>query len=151
MEGAVPKREGGALPRPLAWMEKFVLKRMQLKQFCVDEPKIVHQNKVGQIKAVSPEQGCILLTYLSVFSSKFIQKFAQKGQYFTLIDQSVPLYNFYISFYLRTKQLWCEEWYFHIRLFSYIFINLGIVVISFFKFFNKLIIIVGLHTVCTGL
>ena len=50
VEGAVPKREGGALPRPLAWMEKFALKRMQLKQFCVDEPKSVHQNKVGQIK-----------------------------------------------------------------------------------------------------
>ena len=37
MEGAVPKQEGGALPRPLAWMEKFALKRMRLKQFCVDE------------------------------------------------------------------------------------------------------------------
>ena len=50
-------------------------------------------------------QGCILLTYLSVIFSKFIQKFAQKCQYFTLIDQSVPLYNFYITFYLRTNQL----------------------------------------------
>ena len=51
-------------------------------------------------------QGCIFLTCLSVISSKFIQKFAQKCQYFTLIDQSVPLYNFYITFYLRTNQLW---------------------------------------------
>ena len=51
-------------------------------------------------------QGCILLTSLSVISSKFIQKFAQKCQYFTLIDQSVPLDNFYITFYLRTNQLW---------------------------------------------
>ena len=42
-------------------------------------------------------QGCILLTYLSVISSKFIQKFAQKCQYFTLIDQSVPLYNFLLG------------------------------------------------------
>ena len=50
-------------------------------------------------------QGCILLTYLSVISSKFIQKFARKCQYFNLIDQSVPLYNFYITFYLRTNQL----------------------------------------------
>ena len=54
-------------------------------------------------------QGCILLTYLSVISSKFIQKFAQKCQYFTLIDQSVPLYNFYITFYLRTNQLCSHE------------------------------------------
>ena len=58
-------------------------------------------------------QGCILLTYLSVISSKFIQKVAQKCQYFTSIDQSVPLYNFYITFYLRTNQLcvgatWCH-------------------------------------------
>ena len=48
---------------------------------------------------------CILLTYLSVISSKVVQKFAQKCQYFTLIDQSVPLDNFYITFYLRTNQL----------------------------------------------
>ena len=53
-------------------------------------------------------QGCILLTYLSVISSKFIQKFAQKCQYFTLIDQSVPLDNFYITFYLRTNQRCCS-------------------------------------------
>ena len=51
-------------------------------------------------------QGCILLTSLSVISSKFIQKFAQKCQYFTLIDQSIPLDNFYITFYLRTNHLW---------------------------------------------
>ena len=50
-------------------------------------------------------QGCILLTYLSVTSSKVVQKFDQKCQYFTLIDQSVPLDNFYITFYLRTNQL----------------------------------------------
>ena len=55
------------------------------------------------------KQGCILLTYLSVISSKFIQKFAQKCQYFTLIDQNVPLYNFYITFYIRTNQLWFHE------------------------------------------
>ena len=55
--------------------------------------------------AIRRTQGCILLTYLSVISSKFIQKFAQKCQYFTLIDQSVPLYNFYITFYLRTNHL----------------------------------------------
>ena len=54
-------------------------------------------------------QGCILLTYVSVISFKFIQKFAQKCQYFTLIDQSVPLYNFYITFYLRTNQLWINR------------------------------------------
>ena len=59
--------------------------------------------------AIRRTQGCILLTYLSVISSKFIQKFAQKCQYFTLIDQSVPLYNFYITFYLRTNQHWV--WY----------------------------------------
>ena len=49
------------------------------------------------------EQGCILLTYLSVISSKFIQKFAQKCQYFTLIDQSVPPDNFYVTCLLREK------------------------------------------------
>ena len=58
-------------------------------------------------------QGCILLTYLSVISSKFIQKFTQKCQCFTLIDQSVPLdHNFYITFYLRTNQLWL--WKYHV-------------------------------------
>ena len=51
-------------------------------------------------------QGCILMTYLSVISSKVVQKFAQKCQYFTLIDQSVPLDNFYITFFLRTNPLW---------------------------------------------
>ena len=51
-------------------------------------------------------QGCILLTYLSVISSKYIHRFAQKYQYFNSIDQSVPLYNFYMTFYLRTNQLW---------------------------------------------
>ena len=57
---------------------------------------------------VDSKQGCILLTYLSVIFSKFIQKFAQKCQYFTLIDQSVPLYNFYITFYLRTNHHWMK-------------------------------------------
>ena len=33
------------------------------------------------------------LIYVSVNSSKFIQEFAQKCQYFTLIAQSVPLYT----------------------------------------------------------
>ena len=75
--------------------------------------------KVSQIQqCIKYQQGCILLTYLSVISSKFIQKFAQKCQYFTLIDQSVPLYNFYITFYLRTNQL-C----FH---FSILFFQVGI-------------------------
>ena len=64
---------------------------------------------VGLLIKYSSTQGCILLTYLSVISSKFIQKFAQKCQYFTLIDQSVPLYNFYITFYLRTNQLWVHQ------------------------------------------
>ena len=41
-------------------------------------------------------------------SSKFIQKFAQMCQYFTLIDQSIPLDNFYITFYLRTNQRWIK-------------------------------------------
>ena len=36
-------------------------------------------------------QSCILLNYVSVISCKFINKFAQKCQYFTLMDQSVPL------------------------------------------------------------
>ena len=35
--------------------------------------------------------------------------FPQKCQYFTLIDQSVPLDNFYITFYLRTNQLYSGE------------------------------------------
>ena len=50
-----------------------------------------------------PIQGCILLTYLNVISSKFIQKFAQKCQYFTLIDQSVPPDNCYVTCLLREK------------------------------------------------
>ena len=36
-------------------------------------------------------QSCILLSYISVISSKFINKCAQKCQYFTLMDQSIPL------------------------------------------------------------
>ena len=48
-------------------------------------------------------QGCILLTSLSVISSKFIQKFAQKCQYFTLIDQSLPPDNCYIPCLLREE------------------------------------------------
>ena len=64
----------------------------------------IYWNVLNQI-ALPYSQGCILLTYLSVISSKFIQKLAQKCQYFTLIDQSVPLYNFYITFCLRTNQL----------------------------------------------
>ena len=48
-------------------------------------------------------QGCILLIYLSVISSKFIQQFAQKCQYFTLIDQSVPPDNCYVTCLLREK------------------------------------------------
>ena len=48
-------------------------------------------------------QGCILLTSLSVISSKFIQKFAQKCQYFTLIDQSIPPDNCYVTCLLREE------------------------------------------------
>ena len=48
---------------------------------------------------------------LSVISSKFIQKFAQKCQYFTLIDQSVPLDNFYLTFHLRTNQFCVQYTY----------------------------------------
>ena len=58
----------------------------------------------GGQKKFESMQGCILLTYLSVIFSKTVQKFAQKCQYLTLIDQSVPLDNFYITFYLRTNQ-----------------------------------------------
>ena len=63
-------------------------------------PNILSLNFDLLLKSVSCIQGCILLTYLSVISSKFIQKFAQKCQYFTLIDQSLPLDNFYITLYL---------------------------------------------------
>ena len=52
------------------------------------------------------QAGTGLLTYLSVIFSKGVQKFAQKCQYLTLIDQSVPLDNFYITFYFRTNQRW---------------------------------------------
>ena len=47
-------------------------------------------------KVIDTKQGCILLTSLSVISFKFIQKFAQKCQYFTLIDQNVPPDNCYL-------------------------------------------------------
>ena len=49
--------------------------------------KVAISNK-SRLAAFS-DQGCILLTSLSVISSKFIQKFAQKCHYFTLIEQSV--------------------------------------------------------------
>ena len=57
--------------------------------------------------------------YLSVISSKFIQKIAQKCQYFTLIDQSVPLDNFYITFYLRTNQLYSISHFYRISVQSW--------------------------------
>ena len=57
-------------------------------------------------------QGCILLTYLSVISSKFIQNFSQKCQYFTLIDQSVPPDNCYVTCLLREKS--ALVWIIHI-------------------------------------
>ena len=84
-----------------------------MKKFCMlKDPKLslnIHcttrqKSELKKYKCECGIQGCILLTYLSVISSKFIQKFAQKCQYFTLIDQSVPLDNFYITFYLRTNQ-----------------------------------------------
>ena len=46
------------------------------------------------------DQGCILL---SVISSKFIQKFALKCQYFTLMDQSVPPDNFHVTCLLKEE------------------------------------------------
>ena len=55
-------------------------------------------NFLGEFK-----QSCILLTSLSVISSKFPQKFAQKCQYFTLIDQSVPPDNCYVTCLLREE------------------------------------------------
>ena len=57
---------------------------------------------------VKQTQGCILLNYLSVISSKFIQKFAQNWQYFTLIDQSVPLITVTSIVYLGRNQLWAD-------------------------------------------
>ena len=59
---------------------------------------------------VDTAQGCILLTSLSVISSKFIQKFAQKCQYFTLIDQSVPPDNFHVTCLLREESALVASW-----------------------------------------
>jgi hypothetical protein len=60
----------------------------------------LHRNQYNTQRC---NQGCILLTYLNVFSSKFIQKFAQKCQYFILIYQSVPPDNCYVTCLLREK------------------------------------------------
>ena len=51
-------------------------------------------------------QSCILLNYISVISFKFINKFAQKCQYFTLMDQSVPLITVTSLVYLGRNPLW---------------------------------------------
>ena len=51
-------------------------------------------------------QSCILLNYISVISSIFINKFAQKCQYFTLMDQSVPLITVTSLVYLGRNPLW---------------------------------------------
>ena len=67
-----------------------------------------NQNKI--IEGSILTQGCILLTSLSVISSKFIQKFAQKCQYFTLIDQSVPPDNCYVTCLLREESA-LYDWY----------------------------------------
>ena len=49
-------------------------------------------------------QSCILLK--SVISSIFINKFDQKCQYFTLMDQSVPLITVTSLVYLGRNPLW---------------------------------------------
>ena len=59
-------------------------------------------------KLLSNCKEAIPLSLLPDMGLVFLQKFAQKCQYFTLIDQSVPLHNFYITFYLRTNQLWSQ-------------------------------------------
>ena len=74
---------------------------LKLKNYCIWMAKNKSWCEFRSWKYVCSQQGCILLAYLSVISSKFIQKFAQKCPYFTIIDQSVPLDNFYITFYLR--------------------------------------------------
>ena len=51
-------------------------------------------------------QSCILLNYVSVISSIFINKFDQKCQYFTLMDQSVPLITVTSLIYLGRNRLW---------------------------------------------
>ena len=48
-------------------------------------------------------QSCILLNDVSVISSKFINKFAQKCQYFTLMDQNVPLITVFLTCLLKEK------------------------------------------------
>ena len=53
----------------------------------------------------SLNQSCILLNYISVISSKFINKFAQKCQYFTLMDQRVPLITVTSLVYLGRNRL----------------------------------------------
>ena len=53
--------------------------------------------------------GCILLNSLSVISSKFIHKFPQKCQYFTLMDQCVPPDDYYITCILREESALCPS------------------------------------------
>ena len=50
-------------------------------------------------------QSCFLLNYISVISSIFINKFAQKCQYSTLMDQSVPLLTVTLLDYLGRNLL----------------------------------------------
>ena len=56
-------------------------------------------------KAQALQQSCILLNYISVISSIFINKFAQKCQYFALMDQSVPLISVTSLVYLGRDPL----------------------------------------------
>ena len=51
-----------------------------------------------------PQSG-FLLKYIRVVSSIFIDKFPQKCQYSTLMDQSVPVITFTSLVYFKGKQL----------------------------------------------
>ena len=68
---------------------KFEL-RLEIFWPCLQTQLLYFEMKILKSSLVDYlAQGCILLNYLSVTSSKFIQKFAQKCQYFTLIDWCV--------------------------------------------------------------
>ena len=65
---------------------------------------------VEQIVIVHYTQSCFLLSYISVISSMFTNKFVKKCQYYyTLLEQSVPLVTVTSVVSLLTKQLWLHR------------------------------------------
>ncbi len=63
----------------------------------------------GPLSKIDIKQTCSVLSYISVISSIFINKFDQKCHYFTLMDQSFPTITVASLVYFKRKQLWAKD------------------------------------------